>query len=422
MTLRCAPTSRARLTRLARWTRLAALGLTVAGLSFAAPALAPLGGHSLVAAELDATPLPVKSAQAFSELEVARPIVLTHAGDGSNRVFVASQLGKIYVFPNKDDVAAEEIKVFCDLEPQVVYNDKQNEEGLLGLAFHPKYKENGQFFVYYTSRKEPQLSVISRFTVSKDDPNRADPKTEEVLMQLKQPAWNHNGGTVAFGPDGYLYIAFGDGGKANDVFGNSQRPDVLFAKVLRIDVDSKSGDKPYGIPKDNPFVGDKAFAPETYAWGFRNPWRFSFDRETGALWLADVGQDKWEEIDIVEKGGNYGWNKREGLHKFTEDGEPKKGEWLDPVFEYPHEVGKSITGGHVYRGKAVPELVGKYLYADYVAGKIWALDYDAAKKTVKGNHPVGNNVLPVMSFGEDEQGDVYYMVPQGRISRFVSAK
>lgn len=341
--------------------------------------------------------------------EALRPIVLTHAGDGSNRVFVATQHGVIHVFPNRDD--AERTKVFLNIRPRVVYNDRQNEEGFLGLAFHPKYKENGQFFAYYTSTAEPQLSVISRFRVSKDDPDRADPDSEEIVLKIKQPYWNHNGGTIAFGPDGMLYVGLGDGGAGNDPHGNGQNLSTLLGSVLRIDVDHKADGKGYAIPADNPFVGKEGAAGEIWAYGFRNIWRMSFDRETGELWAGDVGQNIWEEIDIVTKGGNYGWNHREGMHPFGPEGTDASSSLIDPIFEYSHDIGKSITGGHVYRGARVPALRGAYLYADYVSGKIWALKYDREARKVQGNYLVDTpNVLPVVSFGEDEQGEVYFMI------------
>ena len=376
------------------------------------------------AQEVNTSPLPVVAERAFPNIKIRRPIVLTHAGDGSNRVFLASQLGTIYVFPDDQDV--EEAKLFLDMQKKVTYKDNENEEGFLGMAFHPKYKENGQFFVYYTTSDAPHTSVISRFRVSKDDPDRADPAFEEELLRIPQPFWNHNGGTIAFGPDGYLYIGLGDGGAANDPQGNGQNLKTLLGSILRIDVDRKSKGKNYGIPKDNPFAAPNDDAQdEIYAYGLRNVWRLSFDRETGTQWAADVGQDLWEEIDIIVPGGNYGWNIREGLHKFV----PKKAkpqpdepntrkDLIDPIWEYHHDIGKSITGGHVYRGKRLPGLVGYYLYADYVTGQLWALRYDEKQKRVTENRTIAGNVLPVMSFGEDEKGEVYFMVDTGTVHRF----
>ncbi|HEV3338972.1 MAG TPA: PQQ-dependent sugar dehydrogenase [Pirellulales bacterium] len=357
--------------------------------------------------------------RAFPNLEFNRPLVLTHAGDGSNRVFVASQLGKVFVFPNDQDVI--ESAEFLDIESRVRYNDKENEEGFLGLAFHPKYKTNGEVYVYYTTTDTPHTSVISRFRRSKDDPNRADPASEEEVLRIPQPYWNHNGGTLVFGPDGYLYIGLGDGGFRDDPHGNGQNLATLLGSILRIDVDHRDGKKGYSIPKDNPFADRKDACGEIWAYGVRNIWRMSFDRETGVFWAADVGQDIWEEIDLIERGGNYGWNLREGRHKFGPRGSEARADLIDPIYEYHHDVGKSITGGHVYRGKRVPELAGAYVYADYITGKVYALRYDFSQKQVTANQPIEGNVLPVFSFGEDESGDVYYMTTQGFIHRFTPA-
>ncbi|MFP6693848.1 MAG: PQQ-dependent sugar dehydrogenase, partial [Pirellulales bacterium] len=316
---------------------------------------------------MDQSKLSIATERSFKNLSVRRPIVLTHAGDGTNRVFIASEHGVIHVLPN--DQGVEKTTVFLDIEKKVTYKDKQNEEGFLGLAFHPDYKKNGQFFVYYSTKDAAQTSVISRFRVTSDDPNRADPASEEELMRIKQPFWNHNGGNILFGPDGCLYIGLGDGGSARDPKGNGQNRATLLGNILRIDVDRKDDGKKYAIPKDNPFVGMKDARPEIWAWGFRNPWGMTFDAETGLFWVADVGQDIWEEVNIVQKGGNYGWNLREAKHKFGDKGSGPRDDLIDPIWEYDHKVGKSITGGRVYRGKWIKQLVGAYLYADYVSGK-----------------------------------------------------
>jgi len=366
-------------------------------------------------------PLPVKAVRAFPNLRLKMPTNLVNAGDGSGRLFIGSQLGPIYVIPNNQDVKTP--KLFLDLSKKVVFNEKQNEEGLLGLAFHPKYKDNGEFFIYYTTTEKPQTSIISRFRVSKDDPDKADPASEEELLRIEQPYWNHNGGTLVFGPDGYLYIALGDGGKANDPHGNGQNLGSLLGSVLRIDVDHKANGKNYAIPKDNPFVGRKGARGEIWAYGFRNPWRMAFDRKTGQFWLGDVGQDLWEEIDLVRKGGNYGWNEREAMHKFTPQGSEPSAEYIEPIWEYHHTVGKSITGGPVYRGKAVPQLQGAYLYGDYVSGKLWALWYDPAKGQVVANRPITppskDSQVPVITYGEAEDGEVYFTDYFGQFYRFV---
>ncbi len=382
------------------------IGLLLAGVLLA-PGLA-------FGQKVDESPLPLKMVRAFPELRILRPTVFTTAGDGTGRIFTTTQQGIINVMPNDQKVT--EIASFLDIEERVMYKDKENEEGLLGLAFHPKYKENGEFFVFYTTRDADHTSVISRFRVSKDDPNKADPDSEEELLRIPQPFWNHNGGNIIFGPDGYLYIGLGDGGSANDPMKNGQNLNTLLGKILRIDVDRTEGDKKYAIPKDNPFVGKENARPEIYAYGIRNIWGISFDEKTGLLWAADVGQNLWEEIDIVTIGKNYGWNFREGTKPFGNVAEPPAFESVAPIWEYDHQVGKSITGGFVYRGKKFPELEGKYLYADYVSGLIWALHYDEAAGKVIANEGIPSEKLPIVSFGEDEAGEAYFMVvtPNGK--------
>jgi glucose/arabinose dehydrogenase len=377
-------------------------------------------------AEVDERPMDVRVVRAFEKLQwpdsitgategltrEPRPIVLTGAGDGSQRLFVATEYGTIHVF--KNDPEASELKTFLDIRERVKpFNPNENEEGFLGFAFHPKFKENGQFFVFYSGKPtaaRPHVTVISRFHVSKDDPDRADPDSEEVLLRIDRPFWNHDGGTLAFGPDGYLYIVTGDGGLANDPHMNGQNLQSLLGKVLRIDVDHKEAGHNYAIPKDNPFV-DKPMlaAPEVWAYGLRNIWRLSFDRQTGTCWAGDVGQDTWEEIDIIRRGGNYGWNHREGQHPFGPGGFGPTKELIEPILEYNHTLGKCIIGGFVYRGKSVPELEGAYLYADYVTGQLWALWYDPAAEKVTANRTIRKGGSPVLSFGEDDDGEVYLL-------------
>lgn len=389
----------------------------------------------LLAAEIDTRPLPLGVKVAFPHVkwpgwasaeesgvaDPLRPILVGHAGDGTNRVFMPTQQGVIYVLANDD--SATKADVFLDIQSKISYDDKTNEEGFLGLAFHPKYRENGQFFVYYTNKHNPHQNVIARYRASKDDANKADPDSEEIVLVLDKPFWNHDGGTLAFGPDGYLYIAVGDGGLANDPYKNGQKLSSLLGKILRIDVDRKSGDLAYAIPDDNPFVGRSNARPEIWAYGLRNVWRFAFDPKNGMLWAGDVGQDTWEEIDLIVKGGNYGWNIREGFHPFVRKGgkppakDTKRPDLIDPIWEYHHDVGKSITGGVVYRGKAIPALDGAYLYADYVSGKLWGLWYDAEGKKVTANREIPlPRSIPVMSFGEDERGEVYITTssPEGQ--------
>lgn len=397
--------------------------------------------HSIPAAvpgqPVDDSPLPLETAVAFPDLKWTgwqgetdtgkpnefRPIVLTHAGDGSQRTFVATQSGVIHILPNAKGAGAT--KMFLDLSDKVYFNRKQDEEGFLGLAFHPDYKKTGEFFVFYTPKGQKLVNLVARYKVSKDDPDRADPASEEIIYSVKRPFWNHDGGTLCFGPDGMLYIALGDGGAANDPFDNAQNLKTPLGDILRIDINKKEEGKNYAVPPDNPFVGKANALPEIWAYGLRNVWRMSFDKKTGKLWAGDVGQNLYEEINIIEKGGNYGWRRREGLHPFGSDGHGPRKDMIEPIWEYHHDIGKSITGGHVYRGKLLPELEGHYLYADYVSAKIWALKYDESAKRVVANRSIADKRQPIMSFGEDEQGEVYLMTYDrfGRgIYRFVRTK
>ncbi|MEM9828230.1 MAG: family 16 glycoside hydrolase [Planctomycetota bacterium] len=352
-----------------------------------------------------------------------RLMEVTFAPKDTKRLFAAAQSGQIWVFENRPDVTTS--KMFLDLRDQVYnYQDRgANEQGLLGLAFHPDYLSNGKFYTYHSAIDDTK-SVITQWSVSADDPDRADPKSAKVLMEIPQPYQNHNGGSIEFGPDGFLYIGTGDGGDRNDPQGNGQNLQTLLGCILRIDVDRSSGDLAYGIPKDNPFVGNDRAADEIYAYGLRNPWRIAFDAKTGDLWCGDVGQELWEEINIIKKGGNYGWSIREGMHPFG-NGTLAEGANLpvDPIWEYDHQVGKSITGGRVVRTSKVPALDGKYVYADYVSGRIWALQYDSATGKVVSNEEVIESSIPVLAFGQDAQGEVFFLTADGKgrcINRFVA--
>jgi len=389
---------------------------------------------ALAQAEIDQSPLNVQVVPAFPNIEWPdwvrgidtgkprdpRPLAIMGARDGTNRIFAASQYGSIHVWPN--DPATSEMKTFLDIRDRVQYLDSQNEEGLLGLAFHPRFKENGQFFVYYSANptpESPHATVISRFRVIPGDPKRGDPNSEEVLMRIDHPFWNHKGGTIVFGPDGYLYVGLGDGGSRGDPHGNGQNLQTLLGSILRIDVDHRDRGLRYAIPKDNPFVGrGEGVRGEIWAYGIRNVWRIAFDRQTGDLWAGDVGQDTWEEIDIIRKGGNYGWNLREAKHPHGPNGSPPRSDLIEPIWEYHHDVGKSITGGNVYRGKDVPQLEGGYLYADFVTGQIWGLWYDNAKNEVTANREILPKGLPLMSFGEDDNGETYFVTQEGGIHKF----
>lgn len=376
---------------------------------------------SIAGWEVDKTPLAIKTEVAFPDLKWTgwsgedaagipsplRPILLTHPGDGSNRIVVPTQQGVLHAFPN--DNAAQETEVLLDITDRVRYLDKQNEEGLLGLAFHPQFKTNGEVFIFYTDVKAKMANKVSRFKLSKSDPKKFDPASEEEIIRFEKPYWNHDGGTIAFGPDGYLYITHGDGGAGNDPHENGQNLKTLLGKVIRLDIDHKATGKNYAIPKDNPFVENKEAAPEIWCYGLRNIWRMAFDRTTGQLWAGEVGQNLYEEINILTAGGNYGWSIRESLHPFGRKGVDVRKDLIEPLWEYHHDIGKSITGGVVYRGKKLPELAGKYLYADYVSSRIWALTYDAKQGRVTANQEIKSANVPIMSFGEDADGEPYLL-------------
>ena len=362
---------------------------------------------ALVHANSEPTALPsIRLESAFASLTFERPVQITHAGDGSDRLFVVEQPGRVMVFSNTSEV--EKAEVFIDLTDPV--NDATNEEGLLSMAFHPEYKENGRFFVYY-SAGDPRRSVIAEGKVSEDNPNRARPGLQVVLEQ-PQPAWNHNGSTLLFGPDGMLYASFGDGGAAGDPWNNAQDPTNLLGSVIRIDVDKTDPGRGYSIPEDNPITvaqhkENPKLRRELWAWGLRNVWRMSFDRATGELWAGDVGQNKWEEVSILSKGGNYGWKVREGAHRFGRGASNSTEDFIEPVFEYNHKKGLSITGGHVYRGPQ-EVLQGLYLCGDYVTRRLWIMrpnGMDPVKEVREFD--LGRDGAFVASFGEDEAGEMY---------------
>lgn len=353
-------------------------------------------------------------------LKPMRLVELTHAGDDSNQLYAVSQGGAIWRFDN--DPGVEKSTLILDLRGQVAdwQDSGSNEQGLLGLAFDPDFEINRHFYVYY-SHPDKKRSILSRFTVSADQPAVADPESETIVMSIDQPFRNHNGGSIEFGPDGYLYIGLGDGGLRDDPYGNGQNRNSLLGSILRIDVTDPPSGKMYDIPDDNPFVDDEQSRPEIYAYGLRNPWKIAFDKATNRLWCADVGQDLWEEVDIIEKGGNYGWNFREGTHPFGN--QTVDANAIEPVWQYDHEIGKSITGGRVFRNARLPELFGKYLYADYVTGSVWALTYDPETGKATRNESVVPDSIPVLAFGEDPSGEVFLLTnsPRGEsIYRFKS--
>jgi hypothetical protein len=355
--------------------------------------------------------------EAFPNLSFNSALYLTHAGDGSDRIFVVERSGRIKVFDNSPAVLT--FKTFLDITDRV---SGGGEMGLLGLAFHPDYETNGYFYVNYTA-SSPRRTIISRFQVSAANPDSAGEDSEFELLNFDQPFSNHNGGWIGFRQkDGYLYIATGDGGSGGDPQNNGQKITTMLGKILRIDVD---GGPPYSIPPDNPFIDSTGnVKKEIYAWGMRNPWRCSFDPVTDLFWVADVGQNCYEEVSIIENGGNYGWRIMEAFHCFNPQ-EPFNCNYTGcdtsdlklPIWEYDHGQGCSITGGYVYRGLNVPELVGKYIYADYCTNRVWALEYD-------GINPPTNELLltasgPVTSFGVDENNELYITSFNGNIYRFV---
>lgn len=354
-----------------------------------------LGSSLLMAQSSTITLTPV--AEGFRQ-----PTDLAHTGvDGDNRLFVVEKRGTIQVWDPSTETATE----FLDIRSRV--NSSANERGLLGLCFHPDYASNGYFYVHYTNASGQ--STISRFSRSDNDENFADPNTEKIILQVSHPFNNHNAGDLEFGSDGYLYIGMGDGGSGGDPGNRSQNPTTLLGKMLRIDVNTEAA--PYVIPQDNPYAGQSDTLPEIWALGLRNPWRFSFDRQLNDLWIADVGQNDWEEINRVsatEGGLNYGWRCYEGLTRFNFAGCNDDVGYTFPVFVYPNrfDVGCSVTGGFVYRGTQEADLIGKYIYADFCSGIFWALSQDTDGQW--SNERLGQfQTQEFVTFGEDINGELY---------------
>jgi glucose/arabinose dehydrogenase len=376
-------------------------GLVAAVVVVASMAPRPTAGHRFDGHAAAAIRVPDPSRVSVT-LEVVvtglqRPLAVVNAGDGSSRLFVVEQPGRIRIVHGTELRATP----FLDISSRV--RDSSNEQGLLGLAFHPDFESNGRFFVNYIDLAGD--TVVAEFSRSEEDPDRADPSSEAIIMTIEQPRSNHNGGDIAFGPDGYLWIATGDGGGAGDPDGNGQNRENLLGKILRIDVD---GGSTYTIPPDNPFIDDPDAKNEIWAFGLRNPWRFSFDRLTGDLYIGDVGQGMWEEIDFeprLDPGGrNYGWNTMEGSQCFQNDSCSSDGLRL-PIAEYSHLSGCSVTGGYVYRGTRFPSLRGLYLYGDFCSGTIWALAPSNSGDWTSSI--VGETNARISSFGEDESGELY---------------
>ncbi|KAL5008854.1 hypothetical protein ScPMuIL_014435 [Solemya velum] len=364
---------------------------------------------------------------------LSSPVLARHAGDESHRLFIAEQKGLVYIYYLD---GRRELKPFLDLRKSVMTSsDEGDERGFLGMAFHPQYAHNRKFYVYYSTSTRANASGetdhkirISEFTVLQYNANKADKKSERVILEVDQPYWNHNGGEILFGDDGYLYLFIGDGGAGGDPHGNSQNLSTLLGKVLRININQQTALSPYGIPPDNPFLGNHKARPEIYAYGVRNIWRCGKDRGDpqtgygkGRVICGDVGQSAFEEIDMLKKGANYGWNAREGPSCFLGKLCGKIGEEEWPIFSYPHAVGKSVTGGHIYRGCHNPNLNGFYFYGDYMNGRLFRLveNRETSKWQSKEVNmcgpdlctpPLNGTYLPhILSFGEDEDGEIYLL-------------
>ncbi|MBD3337111.1 MAG: glucose dehydrogenase [Candidatus Eisenbacteria bacterium] len=339
---------------------------------------------------------------------LTRPLYVT-SPENDHRLFIVEQEGMIKILKLGEVLPAP----FLDITDRVTNISGYDERGLLGLVFHPDYAQNGYFYVNYTDTSSN--TVVARFEVTAD-PDVADPDSEEILLTIDQPFGNHNGGMMAFGPsDGYLYIGTGDGGSAGDPGNRAQDLGVLLGKILRIDVD---GGFPYVIPSDNPFTGDPAARDEIWAYGLRNPWRWSFDRETADLWIADVGQSEWEEVDFQDAasdgGENYGWRLMEGNHCYDPPSDCNDGTLVLPIYEYAHQSGRcSISGGYVYRGSQIPSITGDYFFADWCTGEIWSLEYDGSQvgdfqdRTGELAPGGGLSIDNPTSFGQDAYGELY---------------
>ena len=339
----------------------------------------------------------------FDQISFSSPVALMQAPRDNSRWFAVEQSGIVRVFDNDQNVVQANVDVFVDISGRVT---SEGERGLLGMAFHPDFATNGQVYLSYTGGGSALTSFISEFTVNPVTGN-LDPLSEVIIITVLQDSANHNGGNIAFGPDDMLYIGFGDGGGSGDQMMRGQDTTNLLGTIVRLNVD---GAMPYTIPSDNRFPNNpfcvQGFGsdncPEIYAWGFRNPWRFSFDSQTGELWVGDVGQNLWEEIDRVERGLNYGWNEREGAHCFAATCLTNN---EDPITEYDHSVGNSITGGFVYRGAANPNLQGYYVFGDFGSGRIWAILATAPQGTVP--EQIDQTSLGISSFAQGEDGELY---------------
>lgn len=340
------------------------------------------------------------------------PVAMAIPDDGSGRIFICQKEGQVWII-NHNKVLHHP---FLDVSKKMIpVNPGYDERGLLGLAFSPDFRTDKKCYTYYSAPTDsPKMNcrnILASFTVAAGDSNKADENSEQVIMQFEKPQSNHNGGDLQFGPDGYLYLGLGDGGGGGDKHGpngNAQNLGSWLGKILRVDV-SRS---PYLVPPDNPFVNTPGARPEIWAYGLRNPWRFSFDKKTGELFCGDVGQNKYEEVDTIRKGGNYGWRVMEGFHVYNmpDSGVTDTARMIKPIDEYDHHLGISIIGGYVYRGKAIPALEGKYVFGDY-EGEIFYLSKNADGSWTRNKLPVQNipDKFQVFSFGQDEQGELYVL-------------
>jgi glucose/arabinose dehydrogenase len=365
----------------------------------------------------DPSPAPPSPASLGLQLFVpgfSSPLGMEQPNDGTNRLFVVQQGGMIRIIQNSAILA----QPFLDISSKVTTG---GEMGLLGVTFHPSFQQNGKFYVNYVRTVSGQIqSVIAEYTASPATANTVDPTTERILLTVDQVGNfnNHKAGQLAFGPDGFLYFGLGDGGSEGDPFGHGQNTQILLGKLMRIDVNSMSPGLQYGIPPDNPFVAGGGL-PEIWAFGLRNPWRFSFDRGSGRLFLADVGQDKFEEVDIIQKGGNYGWNIMEGFHCFNPPTGCNMNGLMLPIIEYSHSEGNAVIGGFVYQGSNIPKLKGMYVFGDLGTGKIWTLQETSPNMFTRGLAATTGKTIS--SLGQDQSGELYVVdYGGGNIYRIVA--
>jgi len=355
----------------------------------------------------------IQATDAFPALTFTSPVDIKYATDSSNRAFIVEQAGVIKVFDTKNATSAS---TFLDIKSKV---NSGGELGLLGVAFHPDFKTNGFFYVNYT-RANPLQTVIARYKATSPSGNIAEASSETILLTYNQPFANHNGGSLEFGKDGFLYIAAGDGGSGGDPSNNAQNRKSFLGKILRIDVNATQKGN-YGIPSDNPYVRNtEGFLEEIYAYGLRNPWKIGFDTGSDRFFAADVGQNVKEEINLITKGGNYGWKIKEGKDCYSPASNCDVTGLIEPVLDYGRSDGDvSITGGYVYRGKAIATLSGKYIYGDYVSGRVWALDLDG--NTVKTNSVLLKFNGRISTFGQDPGGEIYFAnYSNGKIMKLVT--